>query len=104
MSHETGSPSEGVSTTPPSLDERPIEHPPIDRKISFSIMGVFIALGFAAVLLGGDLLNPASSTTDGDFEGETVEMLIPLAEGGGTDTWARFVGEERPRPTAPRCW
>ena len=45
-------------------------------------------------MLGGDLLNPPASTADGDFAGETVEMMIPLAEGGGTDTWARFIGTE----------
>jgi tripartite-type tricarboxylate transporter receptor subunit TctC len=57
-------------------------------------MGGFAALAVAATVLGGDLLNPAASTTDGDYAGETVEMLIPLAEGGGTDTWARFIGTQ----------
>ncbi|MDO5368654.1 MAG: hypothetical protein Q4E95_13570, partial [Kocuria sp.] len=27
----------------------------------------------------------------------TVEFLIPLAEGGGTDTWARYIGTELTR-------
>ncbi|CCH71757.1 conserved hypothetical protein [Nostocoides australiense Ben110] len=40
---------------------------------------------------------PPASTTDGDYAGETVEFLIPLAEGGGTDTWARFIGTELTR-------
>ena len=69
----------------------------MDRKVSVTIMAVFIVLAVAAVVFGGNLLNPASSTTDGDYAGETVEVLIPLAEGGGTDTWARFVGTDLTR-------
>ena len=60
-------------------------------------MAGFTALAVGATVLGGDLLNPAASTTDGDYAGETVELVIPLAEGGGTDTWARFVGTELTR-------
>ncbi len=102
MSHDTNSAPDGASVTPPP-QATVTEHPPVKLKTSMTIMGVFTVIAFAAVLLGGDLLNPASSTTDGDFEGETVEMLIPLAEGGGTDTWARFVGEEltRSMPGSP---
>ena len=55
-------------------------------------MAGFAALAVGVSVLGGDLLNPAASTADGDYAGETVTMMIPLAEGGGTDTWARFVG------------
>ena len=85
------------TAAPPSSQVEHIEHPPVDRKASVTIMAVFIVLAVAAVVFGGNLLNPASSTTDGDYAGETVEVLIPLAEGGGTDTWARFVGTELTR-------
>ena len=97
MNHSADSPSEDTAATPPSSQVEHIEHPPVDRKTSVTIMAVFIALAVAAVVFGGNLLNPASSTTDGDYAGETVEVLIPLAEGGGTDTWARFVGTELTR-------
>jgi tripartite-type tricarboxylate transporter receptor subunit TctC len=60
-------------------------------------MAGFTSLAIAATALGGDLLDPAATTTDGDYAGETVELVIPLAEGGGTDTWARFVGTELTR-------
>ena len=97
MSDSTDSPSEDTAVAPPSSQVEHIEHPPVDRKVSVTIMAVFIALAVGAVVFGGNLLNPASSTTDGDYAGETVEVLIPLAEGGGTDTWARFVGDELTR-------
>jgi tripartite-type tricarboxylate transporter receptor subunit TctC len=70
--------------------ERPAPNP----RLAGAIVAGFTALAVGVSVLGGDLLNPAASTTDGDFSGETVEMMIPLAEGGGTDTWARFVGAE----------
>ncbi|KJK10741.1 hypothetical protein UB45_18310 [Terrabacter sp. 28] len=57
-------------------------------------MGGFALLAAAGTLLGSDLLHPPASTADGDYAGETVELLIPLAEGGGTDTWARFIGTQ----------
>jgi hypothetical protein len=94
MSHSTDSPPENMPATPSSSQ---VEHPPVPRKAAVTIMAVFVALAVGAVVFGGNLLNPASSTTDGDYAGETVEMLIPLAEGGGTDTWARFVGTELTR-------
>jgi len=63
-------------------------------RLAGAIVAGFTALAVGVSVLGGDLLNPGASTTDGDYSGETVEMMIPLAEGGGTDTWARFVGAE----------
>ncbi len=63
-------------------------------RIAAAVVAGFTALAVGVSVLGGDLLNPAASTTDGDYAGETVEMMIPLAEGGGTDIWARFVGAE----------
>jgi tripartite-type tricarboxylate transporter receptor subunit TctC len=63
-------------------------------RLAGAVVAGFTALAVGASVLGGDLLNPAASTTDGDYSGETVEMMIPLAEGGGTDVWARFVGAE----------
>jgi tripartite-type tricarboxylate transporter receptor subunit TctC len=70
--------------------ERPAPNP----RLTGAIVAGFTALAVGVSVLGGDLLNPPASTTDGDYSGETVEMMIPLAEGGGTDTWARFVGAE----------
>ncbi len=67
---------------------------PHKRKTVFASVGLFTALGLGATILGGGLLNPPATTTDGDYKGETLEIIIPLAEGGGTDTWARFVGQE----------
>jgi tripartite-type tricarboxylate transporter receptor subunit TctC len=63
-------------------------------RLAAAVVAGFTALAVGVSVLGGDLLNPAASTTDGDYSGETVEMMIPLAEGGGTDTWARFVATE----------
>jgi tripartite-type tricarboxylate transporter receptor subunit TctC len=71
--------------------------PPPSRRTALKVIGGFAALAVAATVFGGDLLNPPPSTADGDYAGETVEFLIPLAEGGGTDTWARFVGQELTR-------
>ena len=84
----------GRSLTPATDPHHPQEPAPVRRRTAVGIMGGFAALAVAATVLGGDLLNPAASTTDGDYAGETVEMLIPLAEGGGTDTWARFIGTQ----------
>lgn len=63
-------------------------------RLAAAVVAGFTALAVGVSVLGGDLLNPAASTTDGDYAGETIEMMIPLAEGGGTDTWARFVATE----------
>lgn len=76
-------------------DQEPLRPggPPSPR-LAAAVVAGFTALAVGVSVLGGDLLNPAASTTDGDYAGETVEMMIPLAEGGGTDTWARFVATE----------
>ncbi len=71
--------------------------PPPSRRTALKVIGGFAALAVVATAFGGDLLNPPPSTADGDYAGETVEFLIPLAEGGGTDTWARFIGQELTR-------
>ena len=70
------------------------DRPAPSPRLAGAVVAGFTALAVGASVLGGDLLNPAASTTDGDYSGETVEMMIPLAEGGGTDIWARFVGAE----------
>lgn len=72
----------------------PSDRPPPSPKVAAGVIGGFTALALGVSLLGGGLLNPPASTTDGDYAGETVELMIPLAEGGGTDTWARFVTTE----------
>lgn len=81
-----------VAVTPTATPALEPEAPAPDRKVAGSIVAGFVALAVGVSVLGGDLLNPAASTADGDYAGETVTMMIPLAEGGGTDTWARFVG------------
>jgi tripartite-type tricarboxylate transporter receptor subunit TctC len=82
-------------TAVPTQDPRPEEdrNPPSPR-VAAAVVAGFAALAVGISVLGGDLLNPTASTTDGDYAGETVELMIPLAEGGGTDTWARFVATE----------
>lgn len=71
----------------------PADRPP-PPKVAAAVVAGFTALAVGVSLVGGGLLNPAASTADGDYAGETIEMMIPLAEGGGTDTWARFVATE----------
>lgn len=88
--HRTDGDVDVATPTAASALER--EAPAPDRKVAGSIVAGFAALAVGVSVLGGDLLNPAASTADGDYAGETVTMMIPLAEGGGTDTWARFVG------------
>jgi len=88
---------EGVATTEDedvSAAQDTPERPAPNPRLAGAIVAGFTALAVGVSVLGGDLLNPAASTTDGDYSGETVEMMIPLAEGGGTDIWARFVGAE----------
>lgn len=92
---------------PDEADLRPADVDPADeagndlplpsRRTALSVMGGFVFLAAAGTLLGTDLLHPPASTVDGDYEGETLVFLIPLAEGGGTDTWARFIGTELSR-------
>lgn len=85
--------AEGESSPAPRQQPPDRDAPPSPR-LAAAVVAGFTALAVGVSVLGGDLLNPAASTTDGDYAGETVEMMIPLAEGGGTDTWARFVATE----------
>ena len=45
---------------------------------------------FFAALLALALAPGAAFAQGADFSGKTVEWVIPFAEGGGTDRWARF--------------
>ncbi len=81
----------------PAAESQPVEPAPASRKAALSIMAGFTVAAVAVTVLAGDLLDPAATTADGDYAGETVELIIPLAEGGGTDTWARFIGTELTR-------
>ncbi len=79
----------------PDFEETHLPDPaPHKRRTVLASVGVFAALGLGTTLIAGGLLNPPATTTDGDYAGETLELVIPLAEGGGTDTWARFIGQE----------
>lgn len=80
-----------IQETAPAEQPDPPQH---SRRTVLAVVASFAALGVATTVLGGGLLNPPSSTEDGNFSGETLEFLIPLASGGGTDTWARFIGTE----------
>ena len=80
-----------VAVTPTATSGLQPDAPAPSRTVAGSIVAGFAALAVGVSVLGGDLLNPVASTADGDYAGETVSMMIPLAEGGGTDTWARFV-------------
>ena len=80
-------------TVDPAATELP-EPPRHSRRTILTAVGALAILGLGTTVLGEGLLNPPSSTEDGDFSGETLEFLIPLASGGGTDTWARFIGTE----------
>lgn len=42
------------------------------------------------------LARPAVAQRAVDFSGRTIEWVIPFAEGGGSDVWARFFA-----PTSP---
>lgn len=42
----------------------------------------------AATTIGLAALSPAHAAAD--FDGETIEWIIPFSAGGGSDTWARF--------------
>lgn len=68
--------------------------PQHSRRTVLASVGLFGLLGLGTSIFGQGLLNPPATTEDGDYSGETLKILIPLAEGGGTDTWARFVGSE----------
>lgn len=80
-----------IQETAPTEQPDPPQH---SRRTVLAVVASFAALGVATTVLGGGLLNPPSSTEDGNLSGETLEFLIPLASGGGTDTWARFIGTE----------
>lgn len=82
------------SSVPTQDPQEPQDRAAPSPRLAAAVVAGFTALAVGVSVLGGDLLNPAASTTDGDYSGETVEMMIPLAEGGGTDTWARFVATE----------
>lgn len=83
-----------LTATMPEPDVVDDDPPPPRPGTVAAVIGGFAVLAVLVSLLGGDLLNPPASTEDGDFAGETLEFMIPLAEGGGTDTWARFIGNE----------
>lgn len=88
-----GTSPDGAADSAEQTQHTELPDPPKhSRRTILAAAGAFALLGTATTVLGGSLLNPPSSTEDGDFSGETLEFLIPLASGGGTDTWARFIG------------
>lgn len=86
--------SGGATAIPGQRRRRLLEPPKHSRRTILTAVGGFAMLGMGTSVAGAGLLNPPATTEDGDFAGETLEVVIPLAEGGGTDTWARFIGTE----------
>lgn len=87
-------PGPGPDVSTAAASTTPDDPPPPRRSTAAKVMAGFAVLAVVGSVLGGDLLNPPASTADGNYDGETLEFLIPLAEGGGTDTWARYMGTE----------
>ena len=52
-------------------DQRP-DPPAHRRRTVLAAVAGFGVLGLVATVLGGDVLNPPATTTDGDYAGETV--------------------------------
>ena len=50
--------------------------------------GILGIMGAAASGLG--LLATGSPAAAADFSGKTIEIIVPVAAGGGTDLWSRF--------------
>lgn len=92
----TAPPALPATSAPPAAESSPDRDLP-SRRTALGLMGGFGSLAVASALFGTDLLSPSASTTDGNYAGETLKVVIPLAEGGGTDTWARFIGTELSR-------
>lgn len=50
-----------------------------------------LVAGAAAIAGGGLVANRAKAQRSVDFSGRTIEWVVPFAEGGGSDVWARFM-------------
>ena len=50
----------------------------------------FARHALAGVVVATSLLGAAPAFAEANFEGETIEWIIPFSAGGGSDTWARF--------------
>jgi hypothetical protein len=88
--------SSGTPSAPGQVLNDYTDPPPPNRRTAVVVMAVFTVLAVVAAVFGGGLLSRTATTSDGDFAGETVEVVIPLAEGGGTDTWAGSWARARP--------
>ena len=55
----------------PAAEPHPVEPAPASRKVALSIMAGFTVVAVAVTVLAGDLLDPAATTADGDYAGET---------------------------------
>ena len=60
-----------------------------------------LALASAAALR---VAMPGPAYAQADFEGQTITITVPYREGGGTDTWARFLAGRMPEylPGSPK--
>ncbi|MEV4686763.1 hypothetical protein [Microbacterium sp. LWH3-1.2] len=83
-----------TDTEVPVTSSVPADPPPHKPGVVAAFVAITAIVGVVTTAVAGGILNPPSATEDGDFAGETLEVMIPLAEGGGTDTWARFVGQD----------
>lgn len=46
--------------------------------------------GLLALAAGAAFLAASDTSSAADFSGQTIEIIVPVAAGGGTDLWARF--------------
>jgi tripartite-type tricarboxylate transporter receptor subunit TctC len=61
------------------------------RLTAWAVVACFTVLAAVLALVDVSSLVGQRQTAGTDFAGDTIEITIPLAEGGGTDTWARFI-------------
>jgi tripartite-type tricarboxylate transporter receptor subunit TctC len=76
---------------------------PPSRRAAWTVVACFSVLAAVLALLDPSALTGPSRGADTDFAGDSIEITIPLAEGGGTDTWARYIASniERHIPGSP---
>lgn len=64
---------------------------PASRRTAWAVVTCFTVIAAVLALVQSTGLVGQPRTAGTDFAGDTIEITIPLAEGGGTDTWARFI-------------
>jgi tripartite-type tricarboxylate transporter receptor subunit TctC len=68
---------------------------PLTRRLRFAVLPVALSLVLAACGGGASPNAPASPCdTSDDFPSRPIELIVPWAAGGGTDSVARFIGTQ----------